>query len=250
MLSLTLLTAVAALQQPVPRRALARPALQDAVTSRRAVLSLLPLPFFMDPQAALAAATGGGFVEDQFVTAGSGPPKVGELAKLTKGEPGPAELQRLVLGYKRLQYLLANWEKETTVCIKGCTGKSYEGCGCTRDPIIVQAYMGYKSMEDPLFRAGDLMLRAAPLLYEATHHFIDPCIRTAVGLKQAVACQHECDICTAKLPLQHCRRWHNGSRVHPLGELGVGVTNRPRRLHIPIYITILVDKATGCLDTP
>ena len=151
MLSLTLLTSVAALQQPVPRRALARPALQDAVTSRRAVLSLLPLPFFMDPQAALAAATGGGFVEDQFVTAGSGPPKVGELAKLTKGEPGPAELQRLVLGYKRLQYLLANWEKETTVCIRGCKGK-YEQCGCTRDPIIVQSYMGFKSMNDPLFK--------------------------------------------------------------------------------------------------
>ena len=55
---------------------------------------------------------------------------------------------------------LKNWESETTVCIKGCKGP-YESCGCVRDPIIVQAYMGYKSMDDPLFRAGDLMLRAS-----------------------------------------------------------------------------------------
>ena len=30
-----------------------------------------------------------------------------------------------------------------------------------RNPTIVQSYMGYKSMEDPLFKAGDLMLRAS-----------------------------------------------------------------------------------------
>ena len=36
-----------------------------------------------------------------------------------------------------------------------------------RDPIIVQSYMGYKSMEDPLFRAGDLMLRASTLVSDA-----------------------------------------------------------------------------------
>ena len=58
--------------------------------------------------------------------------------------------------------LLSNWQKETPVGIKGCKGK-YENCGCTRDPIIVQSYMGYKSMNDPLFKAGDLMLRASSL---------------------------------------------------------------------------------------
>lgn len=88
---------------------------------------------------------------------------MGSLAKLTKGEPGTEELKRLAYGYQRLQYLLSNWEKETTVCIKGCKGK-YESCGCTRDPGVVQAFMGYKSMEDPLFKAGDLMLRASALV--------------------------------------------------------------------------------------
>ena len=58
---------------------------------------------------------------------------------------------------------LSRAARETTVCIKGCKGP-YEACGCLRDPIIVQSYMGYKSMEDPLFRAGDLMLRASSLV--------------------------------------------------------------------------------------
>ena len=34
----------------------------------------------------------------------------------------------------------------------------------TRDPVVVQSYMGYKSMDDPLYRAGDLMLRASGLV--------------------------------------------------------------------------------------
>jgi len=146
-----------------PTRARGVPTLQGAPTSRRAVLALLPLSFLAEPREVLAAATGGGFDKEQFSTRGAGPPKVGELAKLTKGEPSEKELQRLALGYKRLQYLLDNWEAETTVCIKGCKGK-YDQCGCTRNPIVVQAYMGYKSMEDPLFKAGDLMLRASSLV--------------------------------------------------------------------------------------
>jgi len=116
------------------------------------------------PSTARAAATGGGFTKESGIsTQGGGPPSFGEIAKLTKGVPGEAELKRLSQGYARLQYLVSNWEKETTVCIKGCKG-AYENCGCARDPIIVQSYMGYKSMNDPLFKAGDLMLRASDLV--------------------------------------------------------------------------------------
>jgi len=129
--------------------------------TRRATFFTLPALAAASP--AIAGQVGGsgtgGTLQGQE-TLGGGPPKVGPLAKLTKGEPGPEELQRLAVGYQRLQYLLSNWEKETTVCIKGCKGK-YEACGCIRDPIIVQAYMGYKSMDDPLFRAGDLILRGS-----------------------------------------------------------------------------------------
>tara|TARA_B110001452_G_scaffold196316_1_gene166299 strand:- start:173 stop:880 length:708 start_codon:yes stop_codon:yes gene_type:complete len=153
LLILTLAQQASALQLPSPPRRLAKP-------TRRALL--LSLPALAAPGAALAAATGGGVTDSQFQTQGGGPPKIGELAKLTKGEPAAEELKRLAYGYQRLQYLLSNWEKETTICIKGCKGK-YENCGCTRDPVIVQSYMGYKSMNDPLFKAGDLMLRASSL---------------------------------------------------------------------------------------
>ena len=151
-------------RQAPKRDASARPLLEGAVSRRVAVAQLLSLPALASaPTAAFAAATGGGFVEGQFATQGGGPPKLPKLAPLTKGEPGKDEQMRLVYGYQRLQYLLTNWESETTVCIKGCKG-AYESCGCVRDPIIVQSYMGYKSMEDPLFKAGDLMLRASTLM--------------------------------------------------------------------------------------
>jgi len=132
--------------------------------TRRTALAMLPALAAARPATAAQVGGGGsGGMEGGMSTMGGGPPKVEKLAPLTKGEPSPAELKRLAIGYRRLKYLLDNWEKETTVCIKGCKGP-YEGCGCTRDPIIVQAYMGYKSMEDPLFRAGDLMLRASTLV--------------------------------------------------------------------------------------
>lgn len=136
--------------------------------SRRAALLAMPaLAALQGTPSAIAAQVGagggGGGLQGQE-TLGGGPPKLPKLAPLTKGEPGPEELKRLAFGYQRLDYLLQNWEKETTVCIKGCQSKTYEGCGCQRDPIIVQSYMGYKSMDDPLFRAGDLMLRASSLV--------------------------------------------------------------------------------------
>ncbi len=81
------------------------------------------------------------------------------------GVPSQEELSRLATGYGQLLYLLENWEAETTVCIKGCVGKS-ENCGCVRNPIIVQEYMGYKDMRDPLFKADQLMIRAEPLVSE------------------------------------------------------------------------------------
>ena len=138
---------------------------RPAALTRRTALFVLPA-LAVQPQPAWAGQVGGagtGGLAGGTATQGGGPPKLKSIPPLTKGEPGPEEIRRLALGYQRLKYLLENWEKETTVCIKGCKGK-YEACGCTRDPVIVQAYMGYKSMEDPLFKAGDLMLRASSLV--------------------------------------------------------------------------------------
>mmetsp|Transcript_8514 Transcript_8514/g.18554 ORF Transcript_8514/g.18554 Transcript_8514/m.18554 type:complete len:197 (+) Transcript_8514:43-633(+) len=88
------------------------------------------------------------------------------LSACAASVPSQAELSKLAKGYARLQYLLANWEQETTVCIKGCVGKP-ENCGCIRDPLVVQSYMGYKSMNDPLFKADQIMIRAQPLVKDA-----------------------------------------------------------------------------------
>ena len=94
------------------------------------------------PAAVQAAATGGGFAESGLASQGSGPPK--ELRRYKPSEtlcskciPTDDELKRLSIGYQRLQYLLSNWEKETTVCIRGCVGKP-DNCGCIRDPLVVQ----------------------------------------------------------------------------------------------------------------
>jgi len=65
----------------------------------------------------------------------------------------------VVKGYKRLQYLLDNWEKETTVC--GMGGDKLER-SCDRTPMKVMEYMGYKSTTDPLYKADKTLRR----LYE------------------------------------------------------------------------------------
>ena len=123
---------------------------QTAVSRRFFVLAM---PAVLAPTKSFAAATGGGFSSSELVSKGTGPPTVKDLGATScaKCPPTEDELQRLALGYKRLKYLLDNWEAETTVCIRGCTGKP-ENCGCIRDPLVVQSYMGFKSMKDPLFK--------------------------------------------------------------------------------------------------
>mmetsp|Transcript_30323 Transcript_30323/g.73777 ORF Transcript_30323/g.73777 Transcript_30323/m.73777 type:complete len:256 (-) Transcript_30323:171-938(-) len=71
--------------------------------------------------------------------------------------------QNVVKGYKRLQYLLDNWEKETTVC--GMGGDKLER-SCDRTPLKVMDYMGYKATTDPLYK-GEKTLRRLYLLAPA-----------------------------------------------------------------------------------
>lgn len=59
--------------------------------------------------------------------------------------PTPEELARIQTGYDNLQYLLANWEKETTVCREN-------GGECKRDADPVRKYLGLRSTTDPLFQ--------------------------------------------------------------------------------------------------
>ena len=115
--------------------------------------------------------------------------------------PSTAELQKLTIGYSRIQYLLNNWEDLTTTC-KGIASDTERkqaiatnAAACSKTPLVVQViapsvllvfrrfvavadrcrgfdraqrasqdFIGYKSMSDPLFKADKLMLRAQPLL--------------------------------------------------------------------------------------
>jgi len=59
--------------------------------------------------------------------------------------PTPAEIERIRTGYDNIRYLLANWEKETTVC------KS-NGGQCERNADACRRYLGLRSTTDPLFQ--------------------------------------------------------------------------------------------------
>ena len=88
--------------------------------------------------------------------------------------PSKKELERLQKGHSRVSYLLANWDAETEICGKGVMSdverkqviRTDGGGGgiCEKTPLRVQDFLGYKSTEDPLFKADKLMVRAAPLV--------------------------------------------------------------------------------------
>lgn len=88
--------------------------------------------------------------------------------------PTPKDLTKLQRGHARVRYLLENWDSITSICGKGVMTDMErkqivrtEGGGggfCERSPLNVQEYLGYKSTEDPLFKADKLMFKAAELV--------------------------------------------------------------------------------------
>ena len=72
-----------------------------------------------------------------------------------------ADKEKIVRGYLRLCYLVDNWEKETTLCNKG---QDNPYLGCDRTPDKVMEYLGYKNMDDPLFRADKTLIRLQNLV--------------------------------------------------------------------------------------
>ncbi len=95
---------------------------------------------------------------------------MGEPANAASSVPTAAELERLRKGHARVQYLLQNWEDITEVCKNNSDQATKQvvrtdgGDKCEKTPLNVQIYMGYKSTEDPLYKADKLMVRAAPLI--------------------------------------------------------------------------------------
>jgi hypothetical protein len=69
----------------------------------------------------------------------------------------------ILKGYQRLSYLLDHWDAETTVC--GQYDNPYIGeNGCERKPDKVMDYLGYKSINDPLFKADKTLRRLEELV--------------------------------------------------------------------------------------
>ena len=102
-----------------------------------------------------------GFIGKAFGLGVSTTAVVSSFSSPAFGAPKQEEIDKanVVKGYKRLQYLLDNWEKETTVC--GMGGDKLER-SCDRTPLKVMEYMGYKSTTDPLYKAEKTLRR----LYE------------------------------------------------------------------------------------
>ena len=97
------------------------------------------------------------------------------LPALAVTTPSPAELEKLQLGHARVKYLLDHWDEVTKTCgtvIMSDTERKQvvrtEGGGatdgCTKTPLRVQEFMGYKSITDPLYKADKLMVRAGSLV--------------------------------------------------------------------------------------
>ncbi|GMH48579.1 hypothetical protein TrRE_jg5382, partial [Triparma retinervis] len=61
------------------------------------------------------------------------------------GGPSEADKERIRKGAAGIDYLLAHWDKETTVCREN-------GGECKRDAEPVRRYMGLRSTTDPLFQ--------------------------------------------------------------------------------------------------
>lgn len=66
--------------------------------------------------------------------------------------PSKAEIDRLREGYKQIQYLLDNFEQETTVCKEN-------GGECKRNADAVRRTLGLRSTTDPLFQADKIFAK-------------------------------------------------------------------------------------------
>jgi len=67
------------------------------------------------------------------------------IAHGAPGAPTAAELNRIKVGYDGIQYLLNNFDQETTTC-------KVNGGECKRDADAVRKYLGLRSTTDPLFQ--------------------------------------------------------------------------------------------------
>mmetsp|Transcript_17838 Transcript_17838/g.30335 ORF Transcript_17838/g.30335 Transcript_17838/m.30335 type:complete len:226 (+) Transcript_17838:3-680(+) len=68
-----------------------------------------------------------------------------QMASAGTEPPSQADIERIKIGYKQIEYLLDNFEQETTVCREN-------GGECKRDADPVRKALGLRSTTDPLFQ--------------------------------------------------------------------------------------------------
>lgn len=139
------------------------PSKNDASNRREWLQSTLTI-------ATTAAATSAAFL--QFAETPSS--RIANAASTTSmsSVPSASELERLPLGHARICYLLDHWDEVTSVCgttIMSDTERmqiirTEGGTKCSKTPLRVQEFMGYKSIADPLYRVDKLLIRAGPLV--------------------------------------------------------------------------------------
>jgi hypothetical protein len=71
---------------------------------------------------------------------------------------------KIYQGFVQLNYLLDNWEQETTICGRSGDNPYISKNGCERTPIKVMDYLGYKDISHPLFKADKTMRRLEPFV--------------------------------------------------------------------------------------
>lgn len=87
----------------------------------------------------------------------------GDASANNMSDSEEADKLKIAKGYERLTYLLENWVEETTQC--GVSDNPYTSKGgCERTPIKVMEYLGYKNINDPLFKAEKTMRRLERLV--------------------------------------------------------------------------------------
>ena len=89
--------------------------------------------------------------------------RIDPAAATTVNTQEEVDKSKLYNGYLRLNFLLDNWVAETTVC--GMSDNPYiSSGGCERTPLKVMDYLGYRNINDPLFRADKTMRRLENLV--------------------------------------------------------------------------------------
>ena len=134
------------------------------INIRRAPAARAPPPSMLLPQRAMSLVAAALLATSSpllGLAAPGGPP------------PTPAELSRLSEGLARVDFLLDNWDRVTTVCQTEGSGGALEDRQvvrtqnqdrCKKTPLVVQRFIGASSTLDPLFRADKLMIRAQQLV--------------------------------------------------------------------------------------